>query len=92
MKRAAQRIILAFAFLCPPAIAQAQPFPSGSINVVVPLAPGDAADTAARAMGEEIARLLNTSVVVINRPGTGGAIGTKSVVQARKDGHTILFA
>ena len=43
-------------------------------------------------MGEEIARLLNISVVVINRPGAGGAIGTNSVVQARKDGRTILFA
>jgi tripartite-type tricarboxylate transporter receptor subunit TctC len=59
---------------------------------VVPLAPGDAADISARALGEDISRLLNTSVVVINRPGAGGAVGTNSVVQARKDGHTILFA
>jgi tripartite-type tricarboxylate transporter receptor subunit TctC len=92
MNGVAQRVVLAFALLCLPAVAQAQPFPTGSISVVVPLAPGDAADTAARAMGEEIARLLNTSVVVINRPGAGGAVGTNSVVQARKDGHTILFA
>ncbi len=92
MNGVAQRIVLAFALLCLPAIAQAQPFPTGSISVVVPLAPGDAADIAARAMGEEIARLLNTSVVVINRPGAGGAVGTNNVVHARKDGHTILFA
>jgi tripartite-type tricarboxylate transporter receptor subunit TctC len=59
---------------------------------VVPLAPGDAADIAARALGEEISRLLNTPVLPINRPGAGGAIGTNSVVRARKDGHTILFA
>jgi len=45
-----------------------------------------------RAMGEEIARLLNTSVVVINRPGAGGALGANSVVHARKDGHMVLFA
>ena len=92
MNGVAQRIVLAFALLCLPAIVQAQPFPTGSISVVVPLAPGDAADIAARAMGEEVSRLLNTSVVVINRPGAGGAIGTNNVVQARKDGHTILFA
>ena len=92
MNGVARRIVLAFALLCLPAIAQAQPFPTGSISVVVPLAPGDAADIAARAMGEEISKLLNTSVVVINRPGAGGAVGTHSVVQARKDGHTILFA
>ena len=59
---------------------------------MVPLAPGDAADIAARALGEEISRLLKTPVLAINRPGAGGAVGTNSVVQARKDGHTILFA
>ena len=92
MKRFAGRIFLACALIWLPATAQAQVFPTGSISVVVPLAPGDAADVAARAMGEEIARLLNISVVVINRPGAGGAIGTNNVVQARKDGRTILFA
>jgi tripartite-type tricarboxylate transporter receptor subunit TctC len=60
--------------------------------VVVPLAPGDAADVSARAMGEEISRLLNTPVIAVNRPGAGGAIGASSVVNAKKDGQTILFA
>ena len=92
MKALAQRVVLAFALLYLPLDAQAQPFPAGAISVVVPLAPGDAADISVRALGEEISRLLNTPVVVINRPGAGGAVGTNSVVQARKDGHTILFA
>ncbi|QJR10427.1 hypothetical protein DSM104443_01486 [Usitatibacter rugosus] len=91
MKRFAPHILLACAFLWLPA-ALAQPFPTGRISVVVPLAPGDAADTTARALGEELATLLKTPVVSINRPGAGGAIGTDSVVHARKDGHTILFA
>jgi tripartite-type tricarboxylate transporter receptor subunit TctC len=59
---------------------------------VVPLAPGDAADIVARALAEEISRLLSTPVLSVNRPGAGGAVGTIAVVQARKDGHTILFA
>ena len=92
MNSIAQRIGLVFALLCLPATAQAQPFPIGPISVVVPLAPGDAADISARALGEEIGKLLNTSMVVMNRPGAGGAVGTNSVVQARKDGYTILFA
>ena len=92
MKGVALWIVLALALVCRPASVQAQAFPTGPISVVVPLAPGDAADIAARAMSEEISRLLNTPVLVINRPGAGGAVGASSVVQARKDGHTILFA
>lgn len=80
------------AFLCLFAALQAHAFPNGAINVVVPLAPGDAADISARAMGEEISKALNTPVVVVNRPGAGGALAAASVAQARKDGQTILFA
>ena len=92
MKRLAQRIFLACAIIWLPATANAQPFPTGPISLVVPLAPGDAADIAARALSEELSRLLSTSVAVINRPGAGGAVGTNSVVQAKRDGHTVLFA
>ncbi len=92
MKRFVERILLAGALIWMPATAQGQPFPTGPISLVVPLAPADAADIAARALGEEISKLLKTPVLSINRPGAGGAIGTNSVVQARKDGHTILFA
>jgi tripartite-type tricarboxylate transporter receptor subunit TctC len=92
VKRFAQRIVLAGALIGLPSTVQAQQFPAGPINLVIPLAPGDAADVAARAMGEEISRLLKTPVVSINRPGAGGALGTNNVVQAKKDGHTILFA
>jgi tripartite-type tricarboxylate transporter receptor subunit TctC len=74
------------------AFAQAQTFPNGPVNIVVPLAPGDAADTSVRLLAEEMAKTLGTSVVVTNRPGAGGALGANAVVQARKDGLTILFA
>jgi tripartite-type tricarboxylate transporter receptor subunit TctC len=92
MGRVEQRIALAIVFGCLAGFAQAQTFPAGPINVVVPLAPGDAADVSARAMGEEISRVLNTPVVAVNRPGAGGSLGTNAVVQAKKDGQTILFA
>ena len=92
MKAVAYHVVLAVALACLAASAPAQPFPVGPINVVVPLAPGDAADIAARAMGEEISRLLNTPVLAVNRPGAGGAVAAASVAQARKDGQTILFA
>jgi len=92
MKRFRQWIYLACASMCLSAAGHAQSFPTGPITLVVPLAPGDAADIAARALGEEISRLLKTPVNSINRPGAGGAVGTNSVVQAKKDAHTILFA
>jgi len=92
MTRFVARTILACVLIWLPSTAYAQQFPTGPISLVIPLAPGDAADIAARALGEEISRLLKTPVLSINRPGAGGAVGTNSVVQARKDGHTILFA
>ena len=71
--------------------AGAQAFPNGPVNLVVPLAPGDAADISARTIGEEISKALNVPVIVVNRPGAGGAVGAASVAQAKKDGQTILF-
>lgn len=85
-------VLLPAALACLPAFGQAPRFPNGPIHIVVPLAPGDAADVSVRALAEEIAKTLGTSVIVTNRPGAGGALGTSTVVQARKDGQTILFA
>ena len=56
-------IVLAFVLVCPMECVLAQTFPNGPISIVVPLAPGDAADISARAMGEEISRLLSTPVL-----------------------------
>jgi tripartite-type tricarboxylate transporter receptor subunit TctC len=70
---------------------QAQSYPAGPINLVIPLAAGDATDTAARIMAEELARELKVAVVPVNRPGAAGALGTDLVVKAPKDGHTILL-
>jgi len=92
VKGAARRVVVALALACLPICSPAQSFPNGPISVVVPLAPGDAADISARAMGEEMARTLNTPVIAINRPGAGGAVAAASVVQAKKDGQTLLFA
>src|SRR6185503_6890128 len=88
----AQRVVFLVALACLALPASAQTFPSGPVSVVVPLAAGDAADISARAIGEEMSRLLKTPVLAINRPGAGGALGAASVVGARKDGQTILYA
>ena len=70
---------------------RAQSYPSNAINLVIPLAPGDAADVTGRTMGEEMSKLLKVPIVIVNRPGGGMTIGTDSVVKAKKDGYTILL-
>jgi len=82
-------IVALLAGTAPPAAAQS--YPSGPITLVIPLTPGDAVDVTGRAMAEELAKLLKVPVVPVNRPGAGMAIGTDSVVKAKKDGYTILF-
>ena len=66
-------------------------YPEKSINLVAPVAPGDATDIAARVMADELSKLLKVSVVVVNTPGAGGIMGANSVAKAAKDGYTLLF-
>jgi tripartite-type tricarboxylate transporter receptor subunit TctC len=86
-----RNLIAACTALLLPLFAAAQTYPAGPINLIIPLAAGDASDTAARAIAEELARELKVAVVPVNRPGAAGALGTDVVVKAPKDGHTILL-
>jgi tripartite-type tricarboxylate transporter receptor subunit TctC len=73
--------------------AQAQTaWPSQSVTIVVPFAPGGQADLAARPLALGLTKLLGQSVVVDNRAGAGGAIGAAAVLKADPDGHTMLMA
>lgn len=71
--------------------AAAQEFPSGPVRFVVPLPAGGTMDIIARTLGAAVGRALGQNVVVDNRPGGGGIIGTEAVARAPADGHTILF-
>jgi tripartite-type tricarboxylate transporter receptor subunit TctC len=68
----------------------AQQFPGKPIKLVVPLAAGGTGDTLARAVGEEMGRDLGQPVVIENRPGAGGLVGTELVAAAPADGYTLL--
>lgn len=70
---------------------QAQEYPTGAVTLVIPLAPGDATDTSARAIADELSRELKVPIVTVNRPGAGGALGTELVVKAKPDGNTIIL-
>ena len=83
------KALLAALFLLP-ALAAAQAYPSKPVRVIVPLAAGGTGDTLARAVSEEMARILGQPFVVENRPGSGGVIGTEAVAKSAPDGYTLL--
>ncbi len=72
-----------------PATAQ-QPPPGGQINLVVGFAPGGSADLIARIVGNRLADKTGRRVVVENKPGAGGNLAARAVVQAAPDGATLL--
>ena len=87
----ARRLLLAglAGGLATPALAQAG-FPNRAIRVVVPFAPGGITDILARATAEAMARSLGQPVVVENRAGAGGNVGSEAVAKAPADGYTLL--
>jgi tripartite-type tricarboxylate transporter receptor subunit TctC len=72
--------------------ARAQNFPNALIRIVVPAAPGGGTDILARAMSQQLQTMWGQTVIVENRSGGGGLIGTKQVIGVPGDGHTLLMA
>lgn len=73
------------------AVQAADTWPSRSIKMVVPFPAGSSPDLIARLVSEPLAKKLGQPVVIDNKPGAGGNIGTGTVAQADPDGYTILF-
>jgi tripartite-type tricarboxylate transporter receptor subunit TctC len=82
-------LLLSFAFA---ASAVAQSYPERPVRIVVGFPPGGSSDTVARVVAQHLSPLLGQPVVVENKPGAGGVIGSDHVAKAAPDGHTLLLA
>ena len=71
--------------------AWAQSYPSRPVKFVAGFPPGGGMDSVARALGEKLSPRLGQQIVVENRPGAGGAIGTDAVAKSAPDGYTLLI-
>ena len=82
---------LALATLSAPLLAQ-QDYPSRAIRLVVPYGPGGVSDIMGRVIAGKMTELLGQAMVVENRPGAGGMLGTGQVAKAAPDGYTIVLS
>ncbi len=88
------RVLLAVALILLPlaSVAPAQePYPTRPVTIVSPYPPGGAVDLTARPFAPALERALKQPVVVLNKPGGGGAVGTQAVAVSKPDGYTIML-
>jgi tripartite-type tricarboxylate transporter receptor subunit TctC len=90
-------VALAFAFALVLGVAgasedaKAQAFPNRTITLVIPFTPGGSTSIVGRVIADRMSQLLGESIVVDNRPGAGGTVGTKLVAKSEPDGYTLLL-
>ncbi len=85
------RIVIALAGLCIAASAFAQEFPNRPVRIVVPWPPSGNVDITARTLSPALSEALGQQLIIENRAGAGGTIGTAAVVKSPADGYTLLL-
>src|SRR5688572_3192224 len=84
------RFLLVAALLAPGFCLAQQPYPSKPIRLIVPFPPGGSVDPIARMIGQKLTESWGQQVIVDNRPGGNGVIGTELLAKAAPDGHTLV--
>src|SRR6202011_4481103 len=85
-------LVTGLSMLLSPVLAAAQDFPNKSIRLIVPFPPGGPNDIIARVVGQRMSELAKQPVVIENRGGQGGVLGTDAVAKAAPDGYTIAIS
>lgn len=85
------RYVVATFLLCTVAAAMAQPYPAKPIRLIAPSTPGDAPDVIARLIALRLSPVLGQPIVVENRPGAGGVIGSEVAAKSAPDGYTLIM-
>ena len=85
------RITLAALLLCTAALSLAQSYPARPVRLIAPSTPGDAPDVIARLIALRLSPVLGQPVVVENRPGAGGVIGSEVAAKSAPDGYTLIM-
>lgn len=91
MKRVLTAVATALVAVALPATALAQAYPTKPVSAVVPMAAGGSTDLLARAIEKSWAKYSKQPMVVVNKPGGGGVVGTEGVVRAKPDGYTLYL-
>src|SRR5271169_580727 len=71
--------------------ADAQTYPNRTVTLVIPFAPGGSTTIVGRGVADKMGELLGEKIVVDNRPGAGGTVGTKAAAKSEPDGYTLLL-
>ena len=88
----ASALVISAATLAWPAIAQTQQYPTKPIHIVVPSAPGDGSDLTARLISDQLSSALGQPIVIDNKLGAGGVVGTEFAARQPADGYTLIMA
>jgi tripartite-type tricarboxylate transporter receptor subunit TctC len=86
--KALKPLLIALTLLCP-AAAMAQDYPNKTIRLIVPFPPGGPNDIIAHVVGKRMAEILKQTIIIDNRAGQGGVLGTDIVAKSAPDGYTI---